>query len=871
MIRHSRIGCARRRPGHAALRAAVATLVAVVPAVLPAQAATSQRAVRIFVPQFDIDRLSRADDQTASAAAVAVQLVRLALVQLPGAVVENSGGFRCIPSRNELIQASIAQQQSPGPLRTDQAVAYGVAGHVVADSSTIIVDIELSKCEAGMSRLLAHDKRRIPIRSALVELTEMATGVSDAVRASLPRVRVAVGPGDGAKRDTSFAQRSERAARDRLIADLGETDDFRAVAPGMPADFAVHVAVALRDTMVVGRATIKGSDSAVVSEVFESRPGRSGTLIYGSLARTIMGKLDLLSHAPGLGVGDATAADTAELRARARRALCADSAAGCRADPDFAARALRAALTVRDSRHDRALLGQAEQMLGHTDASVSAFRAALAPRAATAPTDTLSDGDQVEALRQLLAVFRSTANAASALEVYDQLLVRLPNDTLLQLDRARTLVYSGRQFDALAYLAEQAAKTGSRSLVREFEVTLRDMPPSEVARRALELQPACARDPRITAVCSEAFNRAADELGRGGGSREATRSLYSALLVLDPTAPAASRSLVELADVLVGSVSYSVPGPGRIARAAAPGSRPDSAARLLDRAEPAASRDQGLHAQLLRIRSEIEMGAGRYDRSVALARESADLRRSDAALALVGLASVLQAQSLEDAAGTGPAAERPPEALQARVRGVEALARLVNSKVTFAYVYYREAQHALGRDAEARELLRAVVQRNPEDYEARRTLAALCVDYLADYGCGFEMNKPMADMGALAEITDALNAVEAAVLAGEFKTALRWNDPLWARTPTTCFRAVSAFYEFWAASATGQRGSAEAASRRWDAAMNEATPARGRAIASGCWLFGGARARLIKASAPPNAATLRGMIDRMEGAPTRVP
>jgi tetratricopeptide (TPR) repeat protein len=869
--------CLERRTGQLD-----AWIIAVAMLFGPIVGASAQRplgdSTRVYVPTFE--RLpGRGGENVSSETAVfATQVVRLSLIRLRGVVVEP----RSRECRKRESPPPQTQQAPPvgGRAPEERADFYYAVGKLSADSAALVVDIELNTCLSSGSRTLAHIKRLMTPGEQLLALTNMATSVAAALDASRPRVRVAVRPALSDSVDRGLSGRVLRIAVEALTERIDESDEMIPVDADSAADFSATVMTSIIDSIVTAqivlqRANAVGTaDTAVVrssvllglSPLLPS-PAASTQLgvlrsLFRSLATQALARLDLMRHAPTL---SSTAAindlDPDQLSQRAREALCTNAKTDCHSDPELALRMVGAALSKRESRRDRALLGRAADLLGQRANAIVAYRAAIEPQKGDAIGDALSTAEQIDVMRSLLRIFRAASAPASALEIFDQLLLLVPDDTILQLEKARTLEYAGRRADAIQFVAGLAAASERRTYLIAFDSLLRDMQASEVADHADLLQDACRAAPALRATCLAYLRRADDALGRTALNRVTARNLAHALLSVDSDTTRMVKYLTQVAESYLGTATYVVGiRPGRIERYPEFGSKQDSAEAFVVRAEALPLRDANARARLLRARAELDVSRAQYERAYETAKRAVAERDGPDGLLLMAQAATLAAQQIEDASG----APREPSAaaMAMRERAAAPLARLVSDRKTVAYVYFREVNHALGRDQVTTEALRRALSQDPTDREAADVLGYLCVEYSFDFQCGLDMSSRLMVGAGLITYDDSLNAAEAAVLADKYELALQWVAPLWVRAPTNCRRAVAAFYETWAAYGVGDSTRRTTAQSRWLSAItavdSERTP-----DTPVCWLFGGAETRL-RTLQWPGSTELRNMLSRFQ-------
>jgi tetratricopeptide (TPR) repeat protein len=258
---------------------------------------------------------------------------------------------------------------------------------------------------------------------------------------------------------------------------------------------------------------------------------------------------------------------------------------------------------------------------------------------------------------------------------------------------------------------------------------------------------------------------------------------------------------------------------------------------------------------MARLKAELLLAKRQYASAVAAAVRALSIQPTDGGRLVAAEAGLMRGVELTKG---GMKAEA-----RAAYRAADSvIAPLVDARWPSIYFLFGEIKHALGEDAIARTKLEAIIREAPTD-EVARTLNYVCNEYLKDYDCALRTQRGVYETGRLRSYGDSLNAVEAAVLFGDYETGSRWLEPLLSRPASECERAVALLYAYWIASVR-----ANAVTQSDVASKFAAIIGAGNGNSRGCWAFEGAKGRLSgsnpAAIAPEARTELLAMIQTLE-------
>ena len=823
--------------------------------------------LRVFLADFEQEGASSAGVNLAELTRV---LIRLDLLGTRGVQVQDAGskGVPCASRPVSAAQSKVYVQPADEGRDASILPTVTISLHAVADSARVLLDVAVRRCTAGTMVLIKHEDKEIGKRDVLEDLLALVGSITRRVQDEIPRTTVAV-----RKFTTNLADTVSRAiaedASDLVAERVGRLEDARFVEG--PADTSA-------DYRITGTVTFTGPRDVVSARVFitprgSARPvdsttvnisGREYGKIYNQVADSVLRRFDHVRQIAALGRSSRTAAlNSTELEARARQALCIGAPPACVANPDAAVAQLRSAMATRHDAGLYVLLGLAESARGNSGQAAMAYRRALSVADSTAPTAAGVSAARNDALRGLIALLRDGGDNGAAVGLYDKLLALNPRDSIVARDRALNLRLAHRQLAALRALAQlDSAAPGWAQTSADFETAIADVRAEDIADSAQAIGDICSARPRLHSRCVRIVGEKAAQLASIEARSNRMRDLATTLIrISGDDLVRRSEGYAYVGASWLGTSTFIMNASGQVEHRVADTGNIRLAVEPLGVADSLARMGADTHTRewIARLRAQLYLNSRRYEDAYGSAMTALDLQATNAASLLATQAALMRGKEASNR-------HSDAEARMFNRRADAAVTPMVQAHLPSSYFFYREIKHALNQDTTARAVLEAIVRDTPADDEAPRVLDHLCIEYLKDYACALRTQRAAYQTGRLRSYDDSLNAVETAVVFGDYETGSTWLEPLLSRPARACQKAVGFLYATWIAAARAN----EPARIDSEARFREALAAHLGQGGRDCWLFEGAKAKLT-GPAPPLSrgvrATLLDMIRSLEPPP----
>jgi tetratricopeptide (TPR) repeat protein len=750
---------------------------------------------------------------------------------------------------------------------------YVISGSVQIDSSSFSVRYVVTRCtSAGPVVIHESEPEYMPWREASIRLPSLASAAVAVVEGDLPGNRVSLG--DITLRGSGLPDGADAGLAESLVGALASARGFvpassdsvadyivRGWIEGIPGRPRVRIGVVLAAPKLNWRDTIRTEG-----------PRDSVYAVYAEASRRAFGRLRVHRWSSQRDPGFALAERSLDsLIVLAQRALeCVETVLICDRNRNLETAAVAAFAATEVSPQNRpaqVLLARTEQLRGNYPESVSLLTHAWN---AWRRDQGRGEAEGTTIVRNLAESYQQIGNHVEAARLFALAYEMDPAGVEAVLAQVRSLKELGRDLEALEVLGDVLrARDENPAIIREILGFVEQADAARILNAMPALRRSCSFQVRVRAACAAALIRRGSRLYAQGTPEASVLSLVRTGLALEPT----DRTVVAEAYALLAGahlgIALHVPAEGGETLLTFPRARADSVQHYLRRAGAFSATElrPELREWLLRTEALFRMGSKDYSIGYRTAREAHSVLPVPTSRLTMGIAAYLLARERHSIAlQRDTAAVDLKEALLLYRESAEQLEPLVGAGHSIAYRYYRAANHHLDRDRASQAQLAAAVAARPNDRAARTALTHVCLEYLKDFQCGYELAADWERRGLLANAVDSLGAVEAAVLAGNYEVAERWMEPLAVANFTPCNRAVTHALRVWIASARAPEELPQAF-EAWRVAVHDYR----RSGPTRCWIFDGALDRLSREPAVPQAALLRSMIRAHEDPQSELP
>ena len=266
---------------------------------------------------------------------------------------------------------------------------------------------------------------------------------------------------------------------------------------------------------------------------------------------------------------------------------------------------------------------------------------------------------------------------------------------------------------------------------------------------------------------------------------------------------------------------------------------------------------------LLRLRAAFWLNKHDYSNAYSILASVAHDRQSSSSIRLLAAqASLLWADSLRTDTATAAQAKQKFQISK------EFLLPLVDERYAPADEVLLYVNHALGMDAETRDLFRKILDANPGDDSASGIMIGICTELIPDYDCSLAVAKKAASTGFASKPLELqLDFIEAAMLKGDEKTASEWLKVVDSRPELSLqLRPVRDFYEVWLSLDQKDRAAAQTHFLKWQNSLKDLREKKLKSV----WSFKAAKS-VWSGKDTPVAVLLLDMIKALDDSNAELP
>ena len=822
-------------------------------------------------------------------------------------VLGKLGAFTADLLRLDLLQVSIADvkrtSRAPacgGVLSSADSVNrpraggdfYVVRGSITARGTDAYLDFAFDRCRADTLTTLLHKTQPLSLSEPLEDLTLIGGYVTSTLRAQLPRIGVAVLALKPVRPEDAEERRLAASVRQRLVEAIWRSPDLRPADSGRSA-YSISGSIAF-DTRRPAPAAEPSRDVEVRLRVGVARQpngyplaavrGSRGNLeaLYSDVADQALRGLGEVVYAESHSLTQRLdAMEAAALLERARQLMCDGAPQACTPDSAGAVAVLTAAAQKSpDNWHVLLLLGRVQVGSRNPSTAITALTRAqeLVDRDRRVGRAVPAD-EQSQLLNALGDLYRSTGSYETAAADYGESLRLRPSQMDIYVKQARSLRFAGARAQALRVLADGLRlEPGSLPLNQEAVDVIRDFGAKDLDSVAATLR---ALGTTVRKAPSDIRREYTDSLLALGqelfDARAGTRLqvVFETVLQIGPAnAAARARANGYLGAIFLGDLDAQPLTNGCLA-ALVPGFQAGLVDQYLASA-PVESEDLPTVTRewLLRLRALYWERQADYAKAMPFAERAVRVQPTKNGSLVLGEIAFLWAKQQDSAAHTcEDATRRAPGTRQLYLRAVEQFRPLVEQRYDAADWYLREANHALGRDEETKELMASLLKQTPRDFSALHILQYVCNEYLGDIQCSWGLVRTRDSLHLIApDYTGSiLDAGEIAVLAGELQRAEAWFGRLSRVQLVPRRQIITTFYRVWIAIERRQADALPGAYGEWQASAERFRQSQSTLS----WSFEGAKHVLATTGnsriGRPCVDLLQLMIDSLEQSARPIP